>query len=319
MEPGKKTLRIGISACLLGQNVRYDGGHKLDRYLRDTMGAFVEWIPVCPEVECGLPTPREAVRLVGDPRSPRLMTSRTGKDLTGQMRSWISKRLPELEKEDLCGFVFKTKSPSSGMRDIKVYTEKGMPSTKGVGMFARDFMDRFPMIPVEDEGRLHDAGIRENFIERVFVFHRWKAMTEGDLKLSRLVDFHTDHKYLIMSHSPKHLSVLGRIVAETKGKRIEDIFNDYFNALFDTLRLKSTVKKHVNVLHHMVGYFKKLISPDEKQELLEVIENFHRLYVPLVVPLTLLGHYVKKYNQPYLSGQIYLNPHPVELMLRNHV
>ncbi len=162
-----EAIRVGISACLLGQNVRYDGGHKLDRYLRDTVGPFVEWIPVCPEVECGLPIPREAVRLVGDPESPRLLTSRTGKDLTGQMQAWITGRLPELEKEDLCGFVFKSRSPSCGMRDVEI--------DSGMGMFAHAFMDRFPQIPVEDDERLHDAGLRENFNERVFEFHRLRS------------------------------------------------------------------------------------------------------------------------------------------------
>ena len=165
-------IRLGISACLLGQEVRYDGGHKLDRFLRDTLGGYVDYVPVCPETECGFGIPREAFRLVGDPESPRLVTSRTHQDHTERMKTWAGKRVRELEKEDLCGFIFKSNSPSSGMERVKVYNEKGMPEKKGVGMFARAFMEHFPLIPVEEEGRLHDPGLRENFIEGIFAPRR---------------------------------------------------------------------------------------------------------------------------------------------------
>lgn len=312
-----RPIRLGISRCLLGENVRYDGGHKLDRYLRDVAGPFVEWVPVCPEVECGLPVPREAMRLVGDPDSPRLVTNKTFVDQTERMQKWIAKRLPELAREDLCGFVFKTRSPSSGMRDVKVYTEEGMPSRKGSGLFARSFMDYFPFVPVEDEGRLHDAGLRENFLERVFVYHRWKRALEGGLSGRRLVQFHTDHKLLLMSHSPKHLRVLGGLVAAVKGRE-KDVFDEYFQTMMIALKLMATVKKHTNVLMHMVGYFKKVLTGEEKQELLGVIDHYHRILVPLVVPVTLIRHYVYKYDEPYLKRQAYLHPHPAELMLRNH-
>jgi len=312
-------LRLGISTCLLGENVRYDGGHKLDRYLKDVVGRFVDWVPVCPEVECGLPVPRESMRLMGDPLHPRLVTSRTGIDHTQRMQDWIQKKLPELEKKDLCGFIFKTRSPSSGMRDVKVYTEQGQPSRKGVGMFAKAFMERFPCMPVEDEGRLHDAGLRENFIERVFVFYRWKQTLKKGRVVRLLVDFHTDHKLLIMAHSPQILRDLGKVVAGTKGKTPQTVFDSYFITLMKALRLQATVKKNVNVLQHMMGYFKKIISADEKQELLEIIEQYHHGLVPLIVPITLFNHYIRKVAQPYLKRQLYLNPHPIEMMLRNHV
>ena len=315
----EEAIKLGISSCLLGENVRYDGGHKLDRYLRDAVGSFVQWVPVCPEVECGLPVPRESMRLVGTPENPRLITTRTSIDHTQRMEKWIAQKLPELAKADLCGFVFKARSPSSGMRDVKVYTEAGQPIRKGVGLFAGAFMGRLPDIPVEDEGRLHDAGLRENFIERVFVFHRWKALAGDSKTVKALIDFHTDHKLLIMSHSPKHLRELGRIVAEAKGKLSDDVFQAYFKILMDALKLKTTAKRNVNVLQHMMGYFKKMLSPDEKQELLEIIGQYHRKLTPLIVPVTLINHYVRKYDEPYLKRQVYLNPHPVELMLRNHV
>jgi uncharacterized protein YbbK (DUF523 family) len=171
----EQKIQIGISSCLLGEMVRYDGGHKLDHYLKDTLGQFVTWMPVCPEVESGLTVPREAMRLVGNPESPRLVTIRSGINYTDRMLTWAKNRLYELEAQDLCGFIFKSRSPSSGMRGVKVYTNEGMSTNqKGIGIFAKAFIDYFPLIPVEDDGRLHDPKLRENFIERVFVYHRWK-------------------------------------------------------------------------------------------------------------------------------------------------
>jgi len=312
-------IKIGISSCLLGENVRYDGGHKLDRYLRDIFGRFVEWVPVCPEVECGLPVPREAMRLVGKTNAPRLMTRGTGIDHTPRMQKWSQKKLSLLANEQLCGFIFKSRSPSSGMQGVKVYLETGQPSNKGIGLFARAFMDIFPEIPVEDDGRLHDADIRENFIERVFVFHRWKKLNIKNKTIKNLVDFHTDHKLLLMSHSPEHLTELGKHVAQAKDQPPHTVFESYFSTLMDALRLKATVKKNVNVLHHMMGFLKKRPSSDENQELLDIIEHYHQGLTPLIVPVTMLNHYVRKYDVSYLKRQVYLNPHPMELMLRNHV
>ena len=312
-------IKLGISTCLLGENVRYDGGHKLDRYLRDILGQFVEWVPVCPEVECGLSTPREAMHLIGDPDSPRLITIKTGIDYTEQMLNWARKRLKVLEKEELCGFIFKTKSPSSGMRDIRIYNNKGMVVNKGVGLWAKTFIEYFPLLPVEDEGRLNDAGLRENFIERIFVVHRWLNFIKNDGSSKGLVNFHTDHKLLIMAHSHSNLRELGKLVSNPQKLDKNEIIKQYYNLLMKTLLLKATVKKNVNILHHIMGYFKKQLSADEKQELLDVINNYHQGLVPLIVPNVLLQHYTRKYNEPYLTRQNYLNPHPKELMLRNHV
>jgi uncharacterized protein YbgA (DUF1722 family)/uncharacterized protein YbbK (DUF523 family) len=311
--------KLGISTCLLGENVRYDGGHKLDRYLKDVVGQFVGWVPVCPEVECGMSTPREALRLVGDPENPRLVTSRTSVDKTEQMMTWAKMRLDQLEQENLCGYIFKSKSPSSGMQGVKVYDKNNMPSKKGVGMFARAFMERFPLMPVEDEGRLNDAKLRENFIERIFVYKRWQNFVHNDGSKRGLVDFHTDHKLLVMSHSPKHLSDLGKLVAQAKEIEPNELHNRYLTTMMIALKLNATVKKNVNVLQHIMGYFKQQLSSDEKQELLEVIANYHKGLIPLIVPITLLNHFVRKYDEAYLKRQYYLNPHPIELMLRNHV
>jgi uncharacterized protein YbgA (DUF1722 family)/uncharacterized protein YbbK (DUF523 family) len=312
-------IRLGISECLLGRSVRFDGGHKLDRFLTETLGQYVAYVPVCPEVECGLPVPREAMRLEGEPDHPRLVTSRTKKDMTERMLTWAKKRVAELEKEELCGFIFKSDSPSSGMERVRVYNEQGMPSKKGVGMFARAFMDHFPLLPVEEEGRLHDPNLRENFIERIFALKRWREVLAQDPGRGNLVDFHTRHKLLILSHSPRHYQAMGRLVAGAKGLPPADLFQQYQVLLMEALTLKATPKKHANVLQHLMGYFKDQLSADEKKELLEIIEYYRKEMVPLIVPVTLLLHYVRKYNEPYLREQVYLNPHPLELQLRNHV
>ena len=311
-------IRIGVSACLLGQNVRYDGGHQRDRYITDTLGRWFEWVPICPEVEYGLPIPREAMRLVGNPETPRLVTIRTRIDHTDGMLSWADKRLEALAALDLCGFIFKSRSPSSGMAAVKVYPETGMAVKKGVGIFAGAFMRRFPLLPVEEDGRLNDPALRENFIERIFVYRRWRELERRNGGMKELVMFHAEHKLLILSHSPKHLTILGRLVANPDRMKPAALREEYFLNLMEGLRLTATVRKQTNVLEHMAGYFKKKLTPDEKKELGEVIGNYHRGLLPLIVPVTLIAHYVRLYGEPYLQKQIYLHPHPIELMLRNH-
>ena len=312
-------IRLGVSTCLLGENVRYDGGHKRDRFIIETLGQFVEFVPVCPEAECGLGIPRESMHLEGNPESPRLVTTRTKIDHTERMVTWARARVKELEKEDLCGFIFKSRSPSSGMERVKIYNEKGIPTNNGVGMFAKIFMDHFPLLPVEEDGRLHDVRLRENFIERIFALKRWRELLGSKRSRGRLVSFHTQHKLLILSHSPKHSRILGKLVAEAKNIPQDQLYSQYQTLFMEALKLKSTIKKNINVLQHMMGYFKRDLSADEKQELLEVIDEYRGEYTPLIVPITLIKHYVRKYSQPYLKEQIYLNPHPTELKLRNHV
>jgi uncharacterized protein YbgA (DUF1722 family)/uncharacterized protein YbbK (DUF523 family) len=312
-------IRVGISTCLLGENVRYDGGHKLDRFLRDTLGRYVEYVPVCPEVECGLPVPRPAMRLVGDVDSPRLVTIRTRVDHTERMLTWARRRVRELEQEELCGYIFKSGSPSSGMERVKVYSDAGMPSKTGVGLFAKTFKEHFPLLPTEEEGRLHDPKLRENFIERLFTLRRWRnTLAQGKARRD-LVDFHTRNKLLLMSHSPKHLREMGRLVAQVASLDAGEAFDRYQRLLMEALSLKATAKKNANVLQHAMGYFKKVLTHDEKQELVEVIEQYRTQLTPLIVPITLVNHYVRKYGEPYLGQQTYLHPHPLELQLRNHV
>jgi uncharacterized protein YbgA (DUF1722 family)/uncharacterized protein YbbK (DUF523 family) len=310
---------IGISTCLLGENVRYNGGHALDRFLRDTLGKYVLYVPVCPEVECGFGIPRETFRLVGDPKEPRLVTSHTGVDHTERMEAWARKRVEELENDGLCGFIFKSDSPSSGMERVKVYDEKGVPRKIGAGVFARIFMEHFPLTPVEEDGRLHDPILRENFIDRIFTYRRYREAMEGEKHMGNLVEFHTMNKLLLMAHSPKHLQQMGQLVAHAKQLSKKEFITQYEKLLMEAMSLKPSTAKHTNVLQHIMGYFKKDLSTDEKQELLEVVDEYRKGLIPLIVPVTLMNHYVRKYDEAYLKEQVYLNPHPLELQLRNHV
>ncbi|MEE4602895.1 MAG: DUF523 and DUF1722 domain-containing protein [Desulfobacteraceae bacterium] len=315
----EKNFKIGISSCLLGNEVRWNAGHKHDKYLTRTLGRFVDYVPVCPEVEAGFGVPRESFRLVGDPDAPRLVTFKSKTDHTDRMVAWAKQRVKELENENLCGFIFKSDSPSSGMIRVKVYNEKGMPHKIGIGIFARAFMEHFPLIPVEDDGRLNDPLIRENFILQIFTMNRWRDNLSGRKTMGKLVDFHTRNKLLILSHSQKHYRLMGKLVANGKQMPIEDLYHQYESLLMEALKLKTTIRKNSNVLQHLMGYFKKELTADEKQELLEVFGQYRDGYVPLLVPITLINHYTRKYDQPYLKQQTYLNPHPLELKLRTYV
>ena len=309
---------VGASSCLLGNSVRYDGGHKHDRYLTDILANYFQFIAVCPEVECGLPVPRETMRLIGDPEKPRLVTTRSGIDHTDRMLSFCKQKVSQLESEDLCAFIFKKDSPSSGLHKVKVYGESGQAQKKGRGLFAATLVDRFPLLPVEEEGRLKDPVLRENFIEKVFCYKRWKTFLQEDPDYKKLIDFHTCHKLQLMAHSPKLASKMGKLVAAGKTTPKEELLEEYQLNLMEALALKATIKKNVNVLYHINGHFKKLITGDEKAELIQLINNYAHSLVPLIVPLTLINHYIRKYNIAYLQNQTYLEPHPSELMLRNH-
>lgn len=314
----EEKIKLGISACLLGENVRYNGGHKLDPFLRDTLGQYVDYVPVCPEVESGFGIPRETMRLAGDPENPRLVTTKTGVDHTEKMKKWSEKRVAELERENLCGFIFKKDSPSSGLMRVKIHNEKNMPQKKGTGIFAGIFTRHFPLLPAEEDGRLNDPRLRENFIEQVFTLKRWRESVAENPGIGRVVEFHSRNKLLVMAHSPKHARDMGKITANGKSIGTVELYRQYEDLLIDAMRLKSTTAKHINVLQHIMGYFKNRLSKDEKQELLDIFEQFRKGLVPLIVPVTLINHYVRKYKETYLGGQTYLNPHPVELKLRTY-
>lgn len=316
-------IRIAISQCLLGENVRYDGQHKLDRYLVNNYSPYFEWLPFCPENDSGMGVPREAMRLEGDPAAPRLMTRNSKIDKTEQLMAYTTPRVEKFASENISGIIFKKGSPSCGLYGLRPLTEKGMPGEKTSGLFALAFKKKYPLIPMEEEGRLNDPWLRENFIEKVFVYHRWQTLLQkvGEQKnIAALTEFHQAHKYLLMAHSPEGLKACGRLVAQhDQQQSLDEIYQVYFEKLMAVLGEKSTVKKHRNVLQHLMGYFKNHIDADEKEELLEQIELYANEKVPIIVPITLLKHYVRKYKQSYLLDQLYLEPHPKELMIRNHI
>lgn len=312
-------LRIAISSCLLGETVRYDGGHKRDRFLVDTLGRYVEWVPVCPELEVGMGVPRESLRLLRSAGGTRLVAIKSRQDHTRVMQKWVRARLADLAKESLCGYVLKSRSPSCGMERVPIYDENGVPAKKGIGAFAGPLLERFPHLPVEEEGRLHDPKLRENFIERVFARNRLLSLFAGRWKTRNVVEFHTHHKLQLMSHSPKDYRQLGLLVATIK-QEPRRVFRDQYESGFMTaLRKKATRGRHANVLQHAAGYVREGIDSSSRQELSSVIEDFRQGLVPLIVPITLLRHHVRQLKVAYLENQHYLSPHPKELMLRNHV
>jgi uncharacterized protein YbgA (DUF1722 family)/uncharacterized protein YbbK (DUF523 family) len=312
-------IRIGISSCLLGEKVRFDSGHKRDPFIVDTLGQFFHWVPVCPEMEIGLGTPRETLRLVGEPEAPRLVATRSQSDHTATMRRYATERLAALAELGLHGYILKKDSPSCGMEHVRVYAENGAAQRNGRGLFAQALMQRFPLLPVEEEGRLHDMRLRENFIERVFAYHRWQAFVASRPAPKDVVQFHTRHKMTLMAHSRKHYQQLGQLVAQAGKHAMPDLLRDYGTMLMEGLAVKATPKKHANVLSHLQGHLKKHLDAADKEELVACIENYRQGLVPLIVPLTLLQHHFRRHPAPWVLEQTYLQPYPAELMLRNHV
>lgn len=313
-------IRVGISACLLGEEVRFDGGHKRDRFLTDVLGPHVEWVPLCPEVEMGMGTPRETLRLERVGSGVRMITTRTGIDHTDGMHAWSARRLDQLAREDLCGYVLKKDSPSCGMERVKLYPAGGgMASRAGRGLFAQALLARFPLLPVEEEGRLSDPRLRENFIERIFAYRRLTDLFRTRWTPGSLVAFHTAHKMALLAHSTTAYQELGRLVARARDLPRAGLRAAYESGFMRTLSIIATPARHTNVLMHMAGHLKKLVDAASRQELAECIKDYRRGLVPLVVPLTLIRHHVRVHDVAYLKGQTYLEPHPRELMLRNRV
>ncbi len=311
-------IRLGVSACLLGEQVRYDGGHKKDAFLTETLGPFVEWVPVCPEVEIGLGIPRDALRLVGETTAPRLVVEKTGQDLTERMRRYARVKARELEALGLHGYVLKRASPSCGLFRVRVYGERGTPEAVGRGLYAGALVERFPLLPIEEEGRLADAAIRENFIERVFAAARWRAFVDARPRPRDLVAFHAAQKFAILAHSPAHYVRLGRLVASA-GSRMRETLEGYGALFMEALAVRATRGRHANVLQHLAGFFTCELDTAARAEISELIHDYRRGLVPLVVPLTLVRHHVRRLGLTDLADQVYLGPHPRELALRSHV
>lgn len=315
----QRTIRIGISSCLLGQEVRFDGGHKHDTLITETLGRFFQWVPVCPEMEIGLGTPRESLRLVGITESPRLIAPRSGHDHTERMNRWAKGRLDQLQALELHGYILKKDSPSCGMERVRVYGESGRPQKNGRGLFAAALLERFPLLPVEEEGRLHDLPIRENFVEQVFAYHRWTSFRGGQPRPRDLVAFHMRHKLALLAHDEPTYRRMGRLVARAGSTNMGVLLEAYGELLMTALKARATPRKHANVLYHLAGYLKQGLDPGDRAELRDCIESYRRRLVPLVVPITLLKHHFRRHPVPWVLGQTYLNPYPDELMLRNHV
>lgn len=315
-------VRIGVSACLLGREVRFDGQHKRDAFVVDALGPFVELVPVCPEVEAGMPIPREPVRLVGTVAHPRMLGQKSGDDWTTRMTAFAQTKVGVLARESLSGFVLKKDSPSCGLLRVKLYpsTEReAAPERVGQGLFAAALVQAFPHLPVEEEGRLHDAHLRESFIERVFAHHRLQSLWATRWTLRSLIAFHTANKMSLLAHDEPGYRRLGRLVAIGKSLARAELRERYEAGFMTTLHKLATPGRHVNVMTHMLGHFTEQLEPVARQELLGVIEDYRRELVPLIAPVTLVRHYVRTLKVEYLLGQSYLDPHPKELMLRNHV
>jgi uncharacterized protein YbgA (DUF1722 family)/uncharacterized protein YbbK (DUF523 family) len=312
-------IRVGISSCLLGKRVRFDGGHKKDSYITGTLDSYFEFVPVCPEIEVGMPVPREEVRLKGIADSPRMIGGKTGTDWTDRMNRYAQQRVRQADLANLSGFIFKSRSPSCGMERVKLYVRSGTIEKKAVGLFARAFTEHFPHMPLEEEGRLADAALRENFIVRVFVYHRLQSLFRGRFNRGELVKFHTAHKFLLLAHSRPHYLQLGQLVAAVKQTPVTVFKERYLALVMACLKLQSTTKKNTNVLLHIIGFVRSHLSSDERRDVLSAIDDYHRGLLPLIVPITLIARFVRKYDIKYIKDQVYLSPHPKELMLRNHV
>ena len=319
MKDAEDVVRIGISSCLLGQNVRFDGGHKRDAFLVGSFGRFVTWVPVCPEVELGLGTPRDTIRLERHGDGVRFVQPKTDTDLTAAMQRYAARRARALEAEDLCGYVLKKDSPSCGLERVRVYDPGGVPTRTGRGLFAQALLERFPHLPVEEEGRLSDLKLRESFVERVFAYRRLRSFFARRWTVGDLVRFHTADKLLLMAHSPEAYRRLGRLVAGAKALPRALLRTRYEEGLMAALAVPATPGKHANVLQHMLGHLSESLSPDERQEVLGLIEDHRAGLAPLIVPLTIVRHHARRQRAEYLLGQTYLEPHPKELMLRTHV
>lgn len=313
-----QAIRIASSSCLLGQEVRYDGAHKLNGYMKDSLADYFEFVPFCPEVAIGLGIPRKPIRLVHINGQVRVVgTESPDTDVTEQLVAYGEQVVSRLN--GISGYIFKKGSPSCGMERVKVYGDKGYPVSTAPGKYAETIMKLLPELPVEEEGRLMDSRLRENFVERVFIYHRWQQLISSGLTAAGLVEFHTRHKFNVLAHDEPAYRELGRLVADAGKGPVGDRVAPYITTLMTALGKIATPKMHANVLMHIMGFVKQHLSSEDKRELLETIDSYRIEQVPLIVPITLIKHYLRRYPDPYIDRQYYLNPHPKELMLRNHI
>ena len=309
-------IEIGVSSCLLGEEVRYDGGHKRNVYITDTLTRYFDFKAICPEMAIGLGVPRPTIRLVAKDSGIRVVgVNDASIDVTDKLRSFSQDATAKLQT--ISGFILKKDSPSCGMERVRVYNSNEMPEKRGRGIFADTLMKAWPNLPVEEEGRLMDPVLRENFIERVFIYYRWQQLLSSGLTSNKLVEFHTQHKFNVLAHDETTYRQLGRMVAELDKDNLQAIANNYADLLMTGLKKPATRKRHTNVLMHVMGFFKSQLSDDDKQEMLELLDAYRLGQVPLIVPITMMKHHLRRFPHPYIEQQYYMNPYPEDLMLRN--
>ena len=314
----RDAVRVGVSSCLLGNSVRFDGGHKRSRFITDELAQHFEFVRYCPELAIGMGVPRQPIRLTGDAGNPQVVGVKNPEFNVTQPLQDYSKKAA-LQMQGLDGFIFKKDSPSCGMARVKVYNEAGMPERAGTGVFAHAVMTGNPLLPVEEEGRLNDPDLRDNFVMRVYVHARWRRLLAGTVTASRLLDFHTSHKYLLLAHSEVAYRALGALLADLSTGSTAEIADRYIKQLMQALSKPASRKRHSNVLLHLLGYLKRSLDAPLRRDLASTIDAYRNGIYPLVVPVRLLQHQFSAHPNPYVSKQVYLDPHPADLKLRNLV
>jgi len=312
------TITLGVSSCLLGNEVRHDGGHKRNVYILSTLAGYFSFRTFCPEMAIGLGVPRPTIRLTRSAQGIRLTGSDDpAMDATAAMTDWSERAIEGMR--DLSGFILKNNSPSCGMERVRVYDGHGAPSRDGIGLFAAALMKAMPWLPVEEEGRLNDPMLRENFIERVFVYYRWQKMIHDGLSAAGLMEFHQRHKFILLAHDEAEYRKLGPLIAGVTRDTIEQLADEYLQRMMTSLKARASRKRHANVLMHVMGFLKNKIDGDDKKELIDVMDNYRHGKVPLIVPITLMKHHLRRFPDEYISSQYYMAPYPEELMLRNSI
>jgi uncharacterized protein YbgA (DUF1722 family)/uncharacterized protein YbbK (DUF523 family) len=315
----KMKIKVGISSCLMGNKVRFDGGHKHSRMCTDNLSRYFDFVSECPEMGIGMGTPRKPIRLIGDVDAPEVVAVHDNSiNYTEKMREFSNQKAQETS--DLCGYIFMKNSPSCGLFRVKVYQENGYPAaTPGRGVYANAITQANPLLPVEESGRLSDANLRENFIARVYAYHNWQQLKQQGLSKHNIIEFHASYKYSLMAHAPASYLELGQFLADAGNYDIDELAERYFPMLMTSLTKLATRKSHTNVLMHLQGYLKKILPSREKQELAGIIEQYRTAQIPLIVPITMLKHHFNNHPNPYIAKQAYLQPYPDDLSLRNAI
>ncbi len=309
-------IKVGISACLLGQEVRFDGSHKRDRFITDKLSHYFEFMAYCPEVAIGMGVPRPTIHLKQSGDNIKVVGVHKAIDVTSELRDYSINTCKKLST--LCGYILKSKSPTCGMERVKIYHDNGQSTKNGVGIFAEQLKHQHPYLPLEEEGRLNDPVLRENFIIRVYALNRWNELMSDGVESKKLIVFHTQHKLLLMSHHPVKYRELGKLLSNLKTDDINKVAKNYIFEFMHVLKYKATPVKHMNTLLHCMGYLKKLLVASDKKEMVELLNQYRNNEVPLVAPMTLIQHHFRKNPNDYMANQVYFEPYPKELGLRNH-